>query len=300
MDNLIKHWEAESYLNVLFNPGECIWVAERLANNYKSVSQKFALVSSVGSASRDGIFVCYSPANDFGLQKKLINITRFRNLLVEFDGLSLDEQKALVEAIQLPYSTAVFSGGKSIHYMISLEEPVDYETYRQYAAQLAAGIPGMDKMNNRGTSYSRFPNGLRGEVEQSLIYCGERIKNVVFEEYLRSLQVDLPHVPTIVAEPILVTEPPEQVRTNPDLSRRQLLEWYAFEFLGKPRRANQILLKIRCPICAQSGHDTTGDNLVINLRKDHLFHCFAGATEHDQNLMPRIRQLMAEQRIANG
>ncbi len=51
-----------------------------------------------------------------------INCVSFRNFLIEGDFLPISEQINFIKDIKLPYSTAVFSGNKSVHFIVSLEQ----------------------------------------------------------------------------------------------------------------------------------------------------------------------------------
>src|ERR1700678_1605238 len=59
------------------------------------------------------------------------SVLKYRNILVEMDHMPLEQQDQYIVEIGMPYSTAVFSGSKSIHYIISLEtELQDEQIYR--------------------------------------------------------------------------------------------------------------------------------------------------------------------------
>lgn len=108
------------------------------------------------------------------------NVINYRNFLVEMDKISIEDQKKLVEDIKMPYSTATFSGGKSIHYIISLEKPfTDRKDYDRLVRRLykAIGTDFVDNANKNPSRLSRFPNALRKEKNkvQKLLEVKSRI-----------------------------------------------------------------------------------------------------------------------------
>ena len=66
-----------------------------------------------------------------GKTRSVEGVKAFRNFLFEIDddqdgnSVSLEIQKEIVQAAQLPWSTCTFSGGKSLHWIISLQTPLE-------------------------------------------------------------------------------------------------------------------------------------------------------------------------------
>src|ERR1700677_3725273 len=56
------------------------------------------------------------------------SVVKYRNILIEMDKIPLDQQDQHISEIGMPYSTAVFSGKKSVHYIISLEQELPNES----------------------------------------------------------------------------------------------------------------------------------------------------------------------------
>lgn len=75
-----------------------------------------------------------------GTDRKIANVCTFRNFLVEFDEitqpdgtkrtLSKREQLEIVKDSKMPWSCVTWSGGKSFHFIVSVEEP--FETQAEY------------------------------------------------------------------------------------------------------------------------------------------------------------------------
>jgi hypothetical protein len=58
------------------------------------------------------------------------NVVKYRNFLIECDGVvGIDNQLAIMEKYRIPYSLAVWSGNKSVHFIISLEEPISERSW---------------------------------------------------------------------------------------------------------------------------------------------------------------------------
>lgn len=128
-------------------------------------------------------------------------IKTFRNFLFEDDHNPIDVQLALLPKIASlgMIAGATFSGGKSIHYIVScsddlnLGEPgsdIANEKYRAIWLGIAKilsdnGI-NVDSSNKNPAGLSRMPGSYRGNVQQTLVYMG----NLVSSEFLQSLAVN--------------------------------------------------------------------------------------------------------------
>lgn len=140
-----------NFYNVLFDLGESTCFS---ANPYGvQVSRVFAETEHTEQ------FFCINPLKS---RRKDANVTAYRNFLVEFDGVPLDQQRNIVNMAKLPFSTCVFSGSKSFHFIISLETPVaTIEEYKAITRRLHAYLPEMDKSTSNPSRFSRTPNAIR-------------------------------------------------------------------------------------------------------------------------------------------
>lgn len=125
----------------------------------------------------------------FGSTRSIENITKFRSFLVEMDNHTIDEQKQIIKDKGMPWSTAVYSGGKSIHFIISLETPVTGEEYRRIARKIydAMEIKSLkeDQGNKNASRFSRCPNAFRRNKRayQHLLKVNGRIPNQVLFDW---------------------------------------------------------------------------------------------------------------------
>lgn len=127
----------------------------------------------------------YFSINPLHTSRKDANVTAFRNILIEFDKLSLPEQ--LAAFAEIPISTLVFSGGKSYHGIISLQTPCSTrEEYNELVWRVYERISKFqpDKGCKNPSRFSRSPGVLRNDVEQKLERVGKRVSNAVLEEWL--------------------------------------------------------------------------------------------------------------------
>ncbi len=166
---ITKFWKT------LFNDGERICTAD---NVYDSVTQNYW---SETWESPDAQFFCINPIM---LTRKDGSVTVLRNILIEFDNLSLEEQAAL--AYSIPFSTVTYSGSKSFHYIISLEEPcANITEYKRLIKRIQAKLPGMDTSTSNPSRLSRTPEAIRDNgVKQALHHISTRVSKEILETWL--------------------------------------------------------------------------------------------------------------------
>jgi hypothetical protein len=123
-----------------------------------------------------------------------MNVTSFRNFLFEMDTITLYEQLEILRGCDIPWTSIVYSGGKSYHAILSLEQPLSgvhtdagIRTYKAVWAQLAAKINEYSNSLGYGSSVidtscknpsrlSRVPFFVRSTgIAQDLKHLGDRI-----------------------------------------------------------------------------------------------------------------------------
>lgn len=120
-----------------------------------------------------------------------INVSTYRNILIEIDNIHVTEQAKHMHTIELPYSTCVYSGGKSFHWIISLKEPLTTRTeYNRLVARVyqAVGRDLVDPACKNPSRFSRVPGHFRADKNnvQDLIAINGRIDNEHLEKWLIS------------------------------------------------------------------------------------------------------------------
>jgi hypothetical protein len=109
-----------------------------------------------------------------GTTRKDENVAEFRNILFEFDSGTLEEQVKYIYEAELPATTLVYSGGKSIHAIISLQNPcTDAAVYRDLVLDLYSAITGNDPTCKNPSRFTRLGGATRSDndVEQTIIDC---------------------------------------------------------------------------------------------------------------------------------
>ncbi len=175
----------QDLLKLMFCPGESICVSYNMFG-YHSIplenmfqEEQFTLVPTPDSCEKRGItwdegyekrfsgemlLVALNPVKGF---REDSNCTAFRNFLIELDDGSLDEQLAYVKKLGLPYSAVIFSGGKSLHFLVSLNTDLPNESiYRMLAQWILNIITLADQQTKNPTRSIRIPGAWRTPTQQ--------------------------------------------------------------------------------------------------------------------------------------
>lgn len=163
-----------SYFETLFNNNEGICIANDVYNT--------KIVTYQSGTQPLGNFVSINPMHT---KRADANVTAFRNILLEFDSGTEAEQKAIVDTI--PYSTLVHSGGKSLHAIISLAEPVaDAEEYRRLVVAIYNKVPQADPAAKNASRFTRVPGIFRLDKGkfQTLLAVNGRVPNELVYTWL--------------------------------------------------------------------------------------------------------------------
>lgn len=91
-----------------------------------------------------------------------LNCTAFRNFLVEIDFGPLAQQMAYIKKLEMPYSAIVFSGNKSLHFLISLDTDLPSESVWRHLSEWVLNIVTLADQNTKNPSRSiRIPGAWR-------------------------------------------------------------------------------------------------------------------------------------------
>lgn len=98
------------------------------------------------------------------------NCTAFRNFLVEMDYGSNQEQLAYVQRMGMPYSAAIFSGNKSIHFLLSLDTDLPSESvYRLLSEWILTIMTLADQQTKNPSRSIRIPGAFREPGKQQIL-----------------------------------------------------------------------------------------------------------------------------------
>jgi hypothetical protein len=171
--------QQEKLLKLLFNEGETICVSPSQLG-YRSIPIDMCYSNDVKLEpppdawntdirwcdSKDIQLVAINPINGFRRDE---NVTAFRSFLVELDDGSLQEQFSYIREIELPYSCCVFSGSKSLHFAITLDEDLpDEETYRLFAEWILKIVSRADQKTKNPSRSIRFAGNVRKETGKEM------------------------------------------------------------------------------------------------------------------------------------
>lgn len=136
----------------------------------------------------------YVAINPFkkGSSRLDVNVSKFRNILIEIDTLPVDQQRAYIDSLKIPYSTIVYSGGKSLHFIISLAEPLATKAeYDALVSRVMKAVPKADSKARNCGRFTRNPLHFRADKQKSqeLVYTGDRVENKTLLEALGALGV---------------------------------------------------------------------------------------------------------------
>ena len=177
------HEDSQKLINLMFRPGETVCVSNN-KYGYHSIPVENALKAEVTLVSPHPdvaiqkvpsdslIFVALNPIKGF---REDANCTAFRNFLIEMDLGPLNEQYAYITRLGMPFSAAVFSGGKSLHFLISLEEDLPSEKVYRIIAEWILSIVTASDQNCKNPSRSiRLPGAMRdnGNLQKMVEYRG--------------------------------------------------------------------------------------------------------------------------------
>jgi hypothetical protein len=160
---------------------------EKIANQYVDSSKM--------------IFVALNPILGF---RKDAHCYKYRNFLVEIDIGTTKEQLEHIKTMGIPYSAAIFSGGKSVHFLISLDKDLpNEESWRKIAEWIIAVITLADRNCKNPSRSIRLPGVMRdtGKMQELLQFKGQ----VKFSE-LREWLMRWPNLMPKPAEKIQVYE----------------------------------------------------------------------------------------------
>lgn len=166
------------YYSTLFEPDESICVAfDAKGRSVQPVADAQAMANY-----KDLQFICVNPLKERRLDE---NVTSYRNFLMENDRITRGEQARIIKESGLPYSAAIFSGNKSIHFIISLETPLENRDQYDFVWLwiyniLCSYVPAEQAFDNKTKNPSRF----------SRVPGGTNVKyNDDGVEYLRAQQL---------------------------------------------------------------------------------------------------------------
>ena len=174
-------YKTEDYLKLLFNKDEMVCFGHS------------PYCTSASNVSMEGIINAkhYVTLNPLNGTRADANVASYRNILIEMDKCKLEKQLSLLEEIQTPYSSLVYSGGKSYHAIISIEGGLDSrQTYDRYVRAIYEAIDPKEKYIDQAcknpSRFTRLGGATRPDngVLQDIINLRKRITKEELETWL--------------------------------------------------------------------------------------------------------------------
>lgn len=270
----------DKFLDILFDPTESIWIHGRY-RSYKTSSDQSCLKElNEFLSSEDGYLVGLNPAKALGCRHSKENVGKLRNILIEIDDISIEAQYKLITSARLPYSTMVYSGGKSLHTVISVEEGLESEEeYNGYIDRIRFALSNLPDPQIHKASFTRLPGFYRiqsrGLRKQALVDLKGRVKKADLDRFLERYKNDYLKELAIREFKSDFRASKKSYNKNSYANRIEAIELYLYNNRYTQHGNDQY--STRCPHCAENGRDNNSSNLSINLDK-HLVFC------HNQSL----------------
>lgn len=198
--------DKEKFYNILYDPDDYIAIKNKkpLGKNEDGVMEYAFLKDNRSIAmlihGDAPEYICINPVDiESDGSASSANIFTYRNILMECDeaGVDVEEQRYRIKQSGIPYSTVVFSGGKSAHHIISLEESLSSE--EEYKAWFKAIEAALAKYNFKADSacknpsrLSRTPDGFNIDSgnSQELLEVRSRIPNKDMLVWFKQHEID--------------------------------------------------------------------------------------------------------------
>lgn len=123
--------------------------------------------------------------------------TAFRSFLVELDDGDLANQKKYIDKLGMPYSACIFSGGKSLHFLISLDEDLpDEKAYRMLSRWILNVVTLADQKTLNPSRSIRIPGPERSPGKfQTLVSLKGKVKKDDLMSWLNRFVAAQPEAP---------------------------------------------------------------------------------------------------------
>jgi hypothetical protein len=186
--------KAQDFFKLLFNANENICVQDsQFATHSVPLEDilsgnQVKLIATDPKYNRDVnsdnlILAALNPINGSRLDS---NVTNYRSFLIELDVGTLKEQLNTIKHLKMPFTAQVFSGNKSIHTVITLDEDLKTEAqYRLLARWIFAIVTTADDKCENPSRCVRIPEVYREPgKKQRLVELRQRVSHKEFFAWL--------------------------------------------------------------------------------------------------------------------
>lgn len=219
-----------------------------------------------------GAWIRFNPMDGNGCKDE--NVTSWRHALVESDTVEVERQIAILKKLELPITTLVHSGGKSVHATVKIDADT-IEEYRKrvnflYEVCEKNGLP-IDSANRNPSRLSRMPGIMRGEKRQRLLatHIGKGSWKE-WESHIHDLNDDLPDIEQMSESAL----DPKNLPDKADVLIEGILREGHKMRLAGPSKAGKSFALIQLAVAIAEGKEwlgwqcKQGNVLYVNLELD--------------------------------
>lgn len=235
----------KKFLEILFDKGETVCVSPNQYGYHSIAQEALNAEMKLTGESTKGQYNTTASTGDISLvsinpisgQRNDQNVTALRSFLIELDEGSLDEQFKYIENSGLPYSACVFSGNKSLHYVVTLEKPaLDIYIWRYINQWILNILTKSDQQCKNPSRSVRFPGHIRNGKKQTLIKLNNRVSSETLNIWLNkhpeaapkpqkpSIKYSSQAIPNIHSMPQWFYDKLEELRSGHSTSRNN--DWF--------------------------------------------------------------------------
>lgn len=188
----------QSLLKLLFNEGETICVSDNEFGFHsipleKALNGKIELISpneGAGTKYCDSSELIMAAINPINGWRRDNFVTAFRSFLIEIDTGTIKEQLGTLQHLKMPFSAQIFSGNKSVHTVITLDEDLpDEKTYRSIVCWIFNIVTMADEKCKNPSRSIRIPGAYREPgKKQRLIRLNKRISHKELFDWLNKYE----------------------------------------------------------------------------------------------------------------
>jgi hypothetical protein len=204
--------QGRKLLELAFNPGEHVYASPTSASSSwdDDLQEWKYYLPSVDVSDVDMVKTTLVAINPLkGDKRNDQNVTHYRSFLVEVDpnedvwdaagplerAKILRQQRDYIEKSGMPWTAAIYSGGKSVHYLITLDKDLPtYEVWHLYAEWILRTLPKADQSTKNPSRAVRFPGVLRRDKgrRQILLEAKSRVSHAKLMAYLAKHRDKMP------------------------------------------------------------------------------------------------------------
>jgi len=193
-------FKTKQFFNLLFDEKDHICYGSLYntrIKNFPDYISEFFVINPIHPRIDYG-FEAKESYNEYKPRRADLNVTGYRNFMFEFDSIGLHYQLEIMKKCGIPWSTIVYSGNKSYHGILSLEEGLEgchtqegVNRYKNIWKRLEAKIElkanemgfknVIDQSSKNPSRFSRFPSYVRGNTAQDIVHLGARLSIGAFE-----------------------------------------------------------------------------------------------------------------------